>query len=66
MSLKPYRGTFHDYAEAVVQFGYVNLFSVVSTYCTCVNVYVYVYVCVYVYSKYMYLHVFVYVLCVRE
>ena len=33
VALKPYRGTFHDYAEAVVQFGYVNLFSVVST-CT--------------------------------
>ena len=28
--LEPYEGTFHDYAEAVVQFGYVNLFSVVS------------------------------------
>ena len=25
-----YKGTFHDYAETVVQFGYVNLFSVVS------------------------------------
>ena len=37
VALKPYRGTFHDYAEAVVQFGYVNLFSVVST-CTCVCV----------------------------
>ena len=27
-----YKGTFHDYAETVVQFGYVNLFSVVSGY----------------------------------
>ena len=29
MYLQPYYGTFHDYAESVVQFGYVNLFSVV-------------------------------------
>ena len=28
--LDPYEGTFNNYAEAVVQFGYVNLFSVVS------------------------------------
>ena len=28
--LETYDGTFHDYAEAVVQFGYVNMFSVVS------------------------------------
>ena len=30
VKLDKYDGTFHDYAEAVVQFGYVNLFSVVS------------------------------------
>ena len=29
MHLETYEGTFHDYAEAVVQFGYVNMFSVV-------------------------------------
>ena len=27
-----YEGTFHDYAEAVIQFGYLNLYSVVMPY----------------------------------
>ena len=30
--LEEYGGTFHDYAEAVIQFGYLNLYSVVLPY----------------------------------
>jgi hypothetical protein len=54
VELECHEGPFHDYSEVVVQFGYVNLFSVVS--CTCLYAYIfYIFMClcihIYVYGN---------------